>query len=113
LGTAATITLGALALIGALVFIGLKVLGNRKALGTAGKHRSKSSFKGYGVATTDESSNHVAPGVRVREATSREGGLNAEDQSGRGVDLRKIDTRTDINVTNAPPPPQGEPGPKA
>lgn len=100
MGTSAWIGLAVLA----LVVIGLVVLVGRKAMGSAGTHRSKASVKGLGVSVQAESSSDVAPGVRVHEATSREGGLNAEDQSGRGVDLSKIDTRTDINVTNIPPP---------
>ncbi|MEW5989588.1 MAG: hypothetical protein AB1791_23410 [Chloroflexota bacterium] len=43
------------------------------------------------------------PGVKVEDATSRRGGLLAEDKTGRGVDAKRIDTADDILLSSSPP----------
>ena len=43
------------------------------------------------------------PGVSVKGAISREGGLLADDKTGRGVDLDTIDTKDDIIASSESP----------
>ena len=51
------------------------------------------------------------PGVRAEDITAEKGGLTAHDESGRGVDVKKVRTQKDVNLTNAPSP--GGQAPKA
>ncbi len=48
--------------------------------------------------------NKPTPAVHITDAKSRSGGLRAEDTTGRGVHLERIETETDIHVTSSPPP---------
>ncbi len=43
------------------------------------------------------------PGVRVEDAKSRKGGLVADDQTGRGADVRQVEVEDDILVSSTPP----------
>lgn len=49
------------------------------------------------------------PAVNIEGAKSRKGGLIADDQTGRGVNLKDVDTQDDILATSAPPKPDGSP----
>lgn len=69
------------------------------------RQRISAKFKGPGDTglELDASNPTPRPGVQVKDATSRSGGLTATDQTGRGVDIEKIDVNEDIKVTNRPP----------
>jgi hypothetical protein len=43
------------------------------------------------------------PGVKVEDAKSRKGGLIADDQTGRGADVRQVEVEDDILVSSTPP----------
>jgi hypothetical protein len=43
------------------------------------------------------------PGVRIKGAESTQGGLMAQDQTGRGADVESVKTRDDILVSSTPP----------
>jgi hypothetical protein len=78
------------------------------------RQRAKVRIKGpLGTGLEVDASNQPAPptpGVRVEDAKSRKGGLVADDQTGRGADVRKVEVEDDILVSSTPP---GErPGPK-
>jgi hypothetical protein len=47
------------------------------------------------------------PAIRVEDAKSRQGGLSATDETGRGIEGRKIDVEKDIDLKVE------RPGPKA
>ncbi len=81
--------------------IGTYIFAKRKG----GAQKNKARLRGpFGMAIATESSSEVTPGVRIHDATSEEGGLAAEDKTGRGVDVRKLKTKHDIKITNAAPP---------
>jgi hypothetical protein len=42
------------------------------------------------------------PGVRAEGVTSKAGGVEALDQTGRGVDVKQIEAHGDVRLTNAP-----------
>jgi hypothetical protein len=52
------------------------------------------------VVTRGDSSG--GPGVRIRDAKSRGGGLVAEDRTGRGADVQQVETQGDIRVSSTP-----------
>jgi hypothetical protein len=61
-----------------------------------------------------QSSNDPPPqkaGVLVEAATSRGGGLLAEDKTGKGVELRRVDVQDDILASSQTP--ENPPDPKA
>lgn len=69
--------------------------------------RLKGSVKGAGVEATFDASNPqptTTPGVKIDGAKSRAGGLQATDHTGRGADVKNVDTYGDINVTSEPHP---------
>jgi len=70
--------------------------------------RIKAVFKGpQGTELSVEASNPqspASPGVKVEGARSRAGGLVATDHTGRGADVRDVDTLQDIQVTSDPNP---------
>jgi hypothetical protein len=75
--------------------------------------KAKVSIKGpMGTGVEIDASNEpVAPSaaVRVTDAKSRSGGLTARDETGRGVDVNKVEVERDITATSTPP----KPDPKA
>jgi LPXTG-motif cell wall-anchored protein len=58
----------------------------------------------------DGSNDPSAPSaaVKVIDATSRSGGLTAKDETGRGVEVSRVEVETDITASCAP----GKPTPK-
>jgi hypothetical protein len=92
-----------------LIILGVIVIGalwiTLRGKNGAGAKRSKVRLNAFGMGAQAESSNDVAPGVRIHDAQSQAGGLSAEDKTGRGVDVSKILTKKDITVSNTPPPP--------
>jgi hypothetical protein len=68
-----------------------------------GKQRLESDVKGFGISVKTKASSDVAPGVVVEDATSREGRIIAEDQTGRGAQGKKLDAKQDIVFTNVLP----------
>ncbi|HEX9941114.1 MAG TPA: hypothetical protein VGG03_03795 [Thermoanaerobaculia bacterium] len=76
----------------------------------AGRFRRgiKADIKGpLGTGLSVEASNPDSPanpGVRVEGARSQAGGLKAADRTGRGADVKNVDTYGDIDVTSAPNP---------
>jgi hypothetical protein len=77
------------------------------------RQRAKVEIKGPGdTGLKLDASNApppLIPGVTIEGAKSRQGGLVADDQTGRGVNLKDIDTQDDILATSAPPKPDGDP----
>jgi hypothetical protein len=57
----------------------------------------------------DASNESASPAVRVSDAKSRSGGLAARDETGRGVEVSKVEVERDITATSTPP----KPDPKA
>jgi LPXTG-motif cell wall-anchored protein len=51
------------------------------------------------------------PAIVVEDATSRGGGLLADDKTGRGVTAKKVDVQDDILISSETP--QDKPDPKA
>ena len=70
------------------------------------RQRISAKIKGPGNTglELDASNPTLQPGVQVKDAASRSGGLTATDETGRGADVEKIDVDKDINVTSRPPP---------
>lgn len=72
------------------------------------KRRAKVSIKGpLGTELNIDAENEPsgpAPGVKIEDAKSRSGGLTAEDRTGRGADVKRVEVERDIKVTSAPPP---------
>ncbi|HEX6903778.1 MAG TPA: hypothetical protein VF789_28975 [Thermoanaerobaculia bacterium] len=68
----------------------------------------KAGIKGPGGTSLDvEASNPQAstsPGVKIEGAKSRAGSLQASDHTGRGADVKDVDTYGDIQVTSDPHP---------
>ena len=77
------------------------------------RRRTRLSIKApLGIGLELEASNEPtppAPGVIVRDATSREGGLVAEDSTGRGALAERVETKDDILVSSGPPPGESDP----
>ena len=77
--------------------------------------RVRAKIKGpLGTGLEIDASNEPAtagpgPAVRVSEAKSRSGGLAARDETGRGVEVSKVEVERDITATSTPP----KPDPKA
>ncbi|MBZ5668977.1 MAG: hypothetical protein LAO04_04530 [Acidobacteriia bacterium] len=77
------------------------------------KRRAKVRIKGppgteLSVDASNESST-PAPGVKIEDARSHSGGVKAQDRTGRGADIRKVEAAGDIEVSSETP--QGS-GPK-
>jgi hypothetical protein len=71
------------------------------------RSRGKVSIKGpFGTGLDLDASNEpkpATPGVTVKDAKSRQGGLLAEDRTGRGADVEGVEVHDDILVTSTPP----------
>ncbi len=70
------------------------------------RKRGKFEIKGpLGTGLNIDASNDPAPstpGVKVENATSRSGGLLAEDYTGRGAEVKNVETKDDILVSSTP-----------
>lgn len=79
------------------------------------RHRGKLKMQGpFNTGLEMDGSNEPAapgPGVRADDLSSEEGGLTARDESGRGVDVKRVRTKNDINLTTSSP--EGRDPPKA
>ena len=77
------------------------------------RNRIKAGIKGpFGTAVdVDASDDHPAPnqGVNVTDARSHAGGLKAADRTGRGANVKDVETYGDIEVTSDPNPKDGPP----
>ena len=77
------------------------------------RRKAKVSIKApFGAGVDIDASNEPAApsaAVRVSEAKSRSGGLTARDETGRGVEVNKVEVERDISATSTPP----KPDPKA
>ena len=72
------------------------------------KQRARVKIKGPGNLGLDiDASNDPQAAIKIEDAKSRKGGLSAIDETGRGIDGRKIDVQKDIDFK------VGRPGPKA
>jgi hypothetical protein len=75
--------------------------------------RVRAKIKGPGGTGLEiDASNEPAgpsPAVRVSDAESRSGGLAARDETGRGVEVSKVEVERDITATSTP----SRPDPKA
>jgi len=69
------------------------------------RHRLRAIIKGPGGTglEIDASNPLPQPGVKIEDAQSRRGGLTAEDRTGRGADVRRVEVETDITASSAPP----------
>jgi hypothetical protein len=71
------------------------------------RRRGKVSIKApFGTGLELEASNEPTPsppGVRVKDAKSRAGGLVAEDSTGRGAEVEGVEVQDDILVSSSPP----------
>lgn len=63
---------------------------------------------GLELEASDESTT-PPPAVKVTDAKSRSGGLTAKDETGRGVEVSKVEVEREITATSAP----AKPDPKA
>jgi hypothetical protein len=70
------------------------------------RQRIRTVIKGPGGAglELDASNPTLRPGVEITEAKSRQGGLTAKDQTGRGTTVRQVEVEKDIRVSSTPPP---------
>ena len=70
------------------------------------RRRAKVKIKGpLGTGLEIDASNEPAspgPAVKVSEAQSRGGGLTARDETGRGVEVSKVEVERDISATSTP-----------
>ena len=76
-------------------------------------YRSKAtvSLKGpAGIGLEIDASNQPStaptppqPGVQIEDATSKRGGILAEDQTGKGTVVRRVEVQDDIIATSTPP----------
>ena len=71
------------------------------------RKRGKVEVKGpLGIELKLDASNEQSapsPAVKIDGAKSKAGGLAAEDNTGRGVDVKNIEVKDDIFVSSTPP----------
>ena len=70
------------------------------------RSKGKGKIKGpFGIGLDVEGSNQAAPdpAVTVKDATSRKGGLSADDATGRGANVERVDVESDIRVSSSAP----------
>ena len=71
------------------------------------RQKIKAKVKGPGGLGLEVDASNTAPppvaAVRVEDVKSRSGGLVAQDDTGRGADVKKVDVERDVHVTSAPP----------
>ena len=73
--------------------------------------RAKVSLKGpAGIGLEIDASNQPAaaptpsqPGVHIEDATSKKGGILAEDQTGKGAVVKRVEVQDDIIATSTLP----------
>ncbi|MCB0192515.1 MAG: hypothetical protein KDJ65_11280 [Anaerolineae bacterium] len=76
------------------------------------RQRGKVKIKGplsTGLELDASNESPLTPGVRIEDAKAKKGGLLAEDRTGRGADVRGIETQDDIIVSSSSPDPYENP----
>lgn len=77
------------------------------------RQRTRVTLKGpLGTVLDVEAANRAeppTPAIKAEDLTARKGGLKAHDETGRGVDVKKVDVEKDIDLKStadpkAPPP---------
>lgn len=78
------------------------------------RQQIKTVIKGPGGTglELDASNPQLRPGVEVTDAKSRQGGLTAKDQTGRGAAVRQVEVEQDIRVSSTPPLEPVRPNPR-
>ena len=75
------------------------------------RSRARVSLKGpAGIGLEIDASNQPPtaptppqPGVQIEDATSKKGGILAEDQTGKGAVVRRVEAQDDIMASSTPP----------
>jgi hypothetical protein len=71
------------------------------------RQKIKAKVKGPAGMSLEVDASNAPPvpvaAVRVEDIKSRSGGLVAEDATGRGVDVKKVEVERDVRVTSSPP----------
>ncbi len=66
------------------------------------RQRTKINLKGpFGTGLDVNASNQAAPptpAIKGENLTSRKGGLKAQDENGRGIDVKTVDVEKDIEL---------------
>lgn len=71
------------------------------------KQKAKLRIKGPGNTSMDlDASNDPQPAIRAHDVKSRKGGFSAQDGTGRGADIEKVDVEKDIEITTKPNDPK-------
>ena len=76
------------------------------------RHKGKGKIKGpFGLGLDVKGANQPVPdpAVVVKDASSRKGGLIAEDTTGRGADVQRVEVEGDIRVSSGPAPVKNPP----
>ncbi len=84
-----------------IVFVAMAVFFVVVTRRKGGKQNTKINIKVPGMSLDASTSSSADAGVVVEDARSSAGGLNAEDQSGRGVRATRIETQNDILLVNS------------
>ena len=86
--------------------IGLAVLALVLIYALTRFRRVKGGLKGLGVGLDLEASGEEQasrPGVSAQRVVSRQGGVTAEDATGRGAQVSDVDAYGDVRIGSAPP----------
>jgi hypothetical protein len=71
------------------------------------RRRAKVKIIGPGGTSLDvDASNDPSPAIRADGVKSSSGGLVADDETGRGVDVKNIDVQNDVRLTSRPHDPK-------
>src|SRR5262245_23140971 len=92
--TAVVIIVALFALVAVAAFLRFRQRGGTEIKGPFGTHLKVD-------ATNDPSVSTV--GIKAKAITSREGGMVADDSTGRGVDVESVDTKDDILLSSRTP----------
>lgn len=66
------------------------------------RERAKVRIKGFGNTAIDiDASNTPTPAIQAEGLTSRRGGLVAEDNTGRGAQVKHVEVENDIRITSS------------
>lgn len=63
------------------------------------KQNAKVKIKGPGNTSMDfDATNAPQPAIHAHDLKSRKGGFTAQDETGRGADVEKVDVEKDIHI---------------